>query len=95
MTTGFQANEQQGSNGVLGLKNGQQDTYEKSVTDKENALLGGFDNHFISEDDRPVETNNNNNNTTAMESAGENGFHKNGIDNNMWVNLGNRVEEDF
>lgn len=94
-SAGFQAAqaEEQGTNGsVLGLKNGQQDSYEKTVTDKENALIGSFDNHFISETSGGMaETNNNNlttTTTTNMETVlsaapGENGFHKNGIDNSL------------
>lgn len=83
--TGFQGNN---GSGVVGLKNGQQESYEKTVTDKENALLGSFDNHFISDSAPVPETNNNNltTTTTTMETVpsavpGENGFHKNGIDN--------------
>lgn len=85
----FQANNKEGTNGgVLGLKNGQQDSYEKTVTDKENALLGSFDNHFISEEVTQTVVEANNNNLTTQETVlsvapGENGFHKNGIDNSL------------
>lgn len=88
--SGFQANNKEGTNGgVLGLKNGQQDSYEKTVTDKENALLGSFDNHIISEEVTQTAVEANNNILTTQETQvlsvapGENGFHKNGIDNSL------------